>query len=116
MLTIQEQASTEPIFTPNALMECATTHGPKKFEHYANKMVHPTTDERISSYKRLMNNPETAETWQTAFGKDLGGMAQGAFKTRQKGTNAIFVMNKDEIAQVVRAGKKFTYANLAVDH
>jgi hypothetical protein len=30
VLTIQEKVSTERIFTPNALMECATTHGPKK--------------------------------------------------------------------------------------
>jgi hypothetical protein len=31
-------------------------------------MVHPTTGKTISSYKWLMNDPETAEVWQTAFG------------------------------------------------
>ena len=36
-----------------------------------------------------MNDPETAEVWQTAFGKDFGGMAQGDDKTGQKGTNSV---------------------------
>ena len=116
VLTIQEQVSTKHIFTPNALMEYKTMHRPTKFEHYANPMAHPTTGETISSYKRLMNNPETAETWQTEFGMDFGVMAQCDNKTEQKGTNAIFVMTKDEIAQVVRAGKRFTYANPVIDH
>ncbi len=31
-----------------------------------------------------MNDPATAEVWQTAFGKDFGGMAQGDTKN---GTN-----------------------------
>jgi hypothetical protein len=44
-------------------------------------MVHPTTGEMISSYKRLMHDPVTAEIWQTAFGNDFGGMARGDDKT-----------------------------------
>ena len=43
-------------------------------------------------------------------------MAQGDNKTGQKGTKEIFVMTHDEIAQVVQAGKKFTYDNPVVDH
>ncbi len=39
-----------------------------------------------------MNDPAVAETWQTAFGKDFGGMLQGDNKTGQKGMNAMFVM------------------------
>jgi hypothetical protein len=50
-------------------------------------MVHPTTGNMITSYKKLMNDPEMAKVWQTAFGKDFGGMAQGDKKTGQKGTN-----------------------------
>ncbi len=50
-------------------------------------MVHTTTEETISSYKQLMHDTDTAETWQTAFGKDFGGMAQGDKKTGHKGTN-----------------------------
>jgi hypothetical protein len=60
-------------------------------------MVHPVTGRTISSYKKLMNDPATAEVWQTAFGKDFGGMAQGCNKTGAKGTNAMFVMTHDEI-------------------
>ena len=45
-----------------------------------------------------MNDPATAEVWQTAFGKDFGGMAQGDNKTGQKGTNAMFVMTREDTA------------------
>ena len=44
-----------------------------------------------------MNDPATAEMWQTAFGKDFGGMLQGDNKMGQKGMNAMFVMSHDEI-------------------
>ncbi len=43
-----------------------------------------------------MHDMATAEVWQTAFGKDFGGMAQGCNKTGQKGTNTIFVMTHDD--------------------
>jgi hypothetical protein len=58
-----------------------------------------------------MNGPATTEVWQTAFGKDFGGMVQGDNKTRQMGTNAMFVMTCDEIAHTLVAGWAFTYAN-----
>jgi hypothetical protein len=79
-------------------------------------MVHLLTGKTISSYKKLMNNPATAEVWQTAFRKDFGRMVQGCNETGQKGTNAMFVMTKTEIARALAAGKKITYANLVVDH
>jgi hypothetical protein len=79
-------------------------------------MVHPITGETISSYKKLMHDPATAEIWQTAFGKDFGGMAQGGNKTGQKGTNAMFVMTHDEIEHVLRDSKKFTYGNRSASH
>jgi hypothetical protein len=67
------------------------------FAQVAKPMVHPTTGETISSYKRLMHDPATAEVWQMVFCKDFGDMAQGDNKTGQKGTNSIFVMTHDEI-------------------
>jgi hypothetical protein len=79
-------------------------------------MVHPVTGETISSYKKLMHGPVTAGIWQTAFGKDFGGMTQGDNKMGQKGTNAMFVMTHEEIHQVLRSDKKITYANPVVDH
>ena len=66
-------------------------------QQVANPMVHPITGETISSYKRLMRDPATAEVWQTVFGKEFGGMVQADNKTGQKGVNSIFVMTHDEI-------------------
>ncbi len=63
-----------------------------------------------------MNDPATAEVWQTAFDKDFGGMAQGDNKTGQKGTDAMFDMTHDDIKHALKAGKKFTYCNQVVDH
>jgi hypothetical protein len=79
-------------------------------------MVHPVTGETISSYKKLMHDPATAEVWQTAFGKDFWGMAQGDKKTGQKGTDAMFVMTHGNIKNALQAEKTFTYCNLVVDH
>ncbi len=116
MLTIQEEAEAKDKFTPLCLIKHAKKSIPTMFEHFASPMVHPITGKTISSYKKLMNDPATAEVWQTAFGKDFGGMAQGDKKTGQKGTNTMFVMNHDKLAHVLRAGKKITFANPVVDH
>ncbi len=77
-------------------------------------MVHLITGETISSYKRLMRDPTMAETWQTAFGKDFGGMAQGDLKTRQKGTNSIFVMTHKEILCILPK-QTVTYSRIVVN-
>jgi hypothetical protein len=79
-------------------------------------MVHPVTGKTISSYKKLMHDPATAEVWQTAFGKNFGGMAQGDNKTGQKGTNAMFIMTHDEIAHAISEKYFFTFANPVVDY
>jgi hypothetical protein len=63
-----------------------------------------------------MNNPATAEVWQTAFSHDFGGMAQGCDKTGQKGKNAMFVMTHKEIAHALQNGMKFTYTNPVVGY
>ncbi len=102
VLTLCEEALLSTIHTPLSLMQHAKL--PINFEHYANPMVHPVTGRTISSYKKLMHDPATAEVWQTAFGKDFGGMAQGCNKTGQKGTNAM------------AAKKKFTHANPVVNY
>ena len=83
-------------------------------QQVAMPMVHPTTGETISSYKRLVHNLATAEVWQTAFGKDFGGMAQGDDKTCQKGTNSIFVMTHDKIKHIPK-NQTVTYACVVVD-
>jgi hypothetical protein len=81
----------------NSLTECVWANSPDVFtlaklkpkstpscldlQQIAMSMVHPTTGKTISSYKHLMHDPDTLEVWQTAFGKDFGGMAQGDNKT-----------------------------------
>jgi hypothetical protein len=62
-----------------------------------------------------MHDLATAETWQTAFRKDFGGMTQGDNKTGQKGTNAMFVMNHKKIQTILKQKKIFTYRNPVVD-
>ncbi len=78
-------------------------------------MVHPTTGETITSYKQLMHNPDTAESWQTPFGKDFDGMARGNNKMGQNGTNSIFVMTHDEIP-LIPWGQTATYARVVINY
>jgi hypothetical protein len=85
------------------------------FKHYTMTMVHPTTGKTISSYKQLMNDPVTANTWQTAFGKDFESMCQGDNKTEAKGTNAMFVMIPEEV-DYTPAARLATYANIVVNY
>ena len=74
-------------FTPTKLLSPPAP--PMNLEHYGMPMVHPVTGEMISSDKKLMKDPVTAETWQTAFGKDFGGMCQGNNKTGTVSTNDV---------------------------
>ncbi len=114
ILTLMELATSNPSHAPRALMKYAKM--PINYKHYANSMLHPVTGETISSYKKFMHNPATAEVWQTAFGKDFGSMAQGGNQTGQKGTNAMYVMTHDEIARTIAVNKCFTYGNPIVDY
>ena len=102
------------LYTPTKLRPNKNTTSTFDFQQVAMPMVHPTTGETISSYKRLMHDPATAEIWQTAFGKDFGGMAQGDTKTGQKGTNSIFVMTHNKIKMIPRT-QTITYARVVVD-
>jgi hypothetical protein len=58
-------------FTLTSLLQLVVERDPPHFEHFACPMVHPVTGKTISSYKKLMHDPATAKTWQTAFGKDF---------------------------------------------
>jgi hypothetical protein len=83
-------------------------------EHLVMPMIHPTTGETITSYKKLMNDPATMEIWQTTFRKDFGGMAQGDNITGQHGTNSIFVMTHAEIL-LIPADRTIMYARVIVN-
>jgi hypothetical protein len=115
-LTCYEQNHINLAFTPTALLPSVVENAPSHIKHFALPVVHPVTSKTISSYKKMMHEPATAEIWQTAFGKDFGGMAQGDIKMGQKGTNAMFVMTHDEIKHVLRQGKKFTHRNPVVNY
>ena len=78
-------------------------------------MIHPTTGELISSYKHLMTDPDTAEVWMTAFGKDFGGMSHGKDTTGLKGTNVVFIMSLQDIPNILK-DRTITYARVVVDH
>jgi hypothetical protein len=99
-------------YIPTKLLPKTLT--PMNFEHYAIPMVHPVTGKTISSYKKLMKDPATAETWQTAFGKDFGGMCQGNVKTGTVGTDAMFVMIPQDVTNIP-ADRFATYLNIVVD-
>ncbi len=86
----------------------------RNYVHYAMPMVHPVTDETITSYKKLMKDPITQETWMMAFGKDFGGMSQGDNEMRKVGTNAMFVMEPKDIPNIPM-DRMVTYANVVVD-
>ncbi len=61
-----EKATFNAMFTPRNLMQYIVLPFAHHFKHYTNPMVHPMTGETISSYKKLMHNPMTADMWQTA--------------------------------------------------
>jgi len=115
-VTMREALTPPTAFTPRKFVPAAYENNVPHFVHFASPMVHPTTGETISSYKRLMNDPETVEVWQTAFGKDFGGMAQGDNKTGQKGMNSVLIMRHKEIDIVKAAGHTWTYARIVVNH
>ncbi len=69
VLTIEEEVSLDTMYTPQGMMNEQAQVLPTMFEHFASLMVHPMTGETISSYKKLMNNPATAEIRQMAFSK-----------------------------------------------
>jgi hypothetical protein len=114
----------------NFLTECVWANSPDIFrpsklrptmaptcldlKQVAMPLVYLTTGNTISSYKKLMHNPAAAEMWQTAFGKDFGGMAQSNKKTGQKGTNSILVMTHSEVLYIPK-DRTVNYARVIVD-
>ncbi len=72
-------ANSPNVFTPNKLKSKSARPA---------WILHRSHWRAISSYKCLMHDPTTSEVWQTAFGKDFGGMAQGDKKTGQLRTNS----------------------------
>eukprot|EP00804_Cyclotella_cryptica_P006559 CCRYP_012819-RA/>CCRYP_012819-RA protein AED:0.29 eAED:0.29 QI:0/0/0/1/0.33/0/4/0/407 len=55
-------------------------------------------------YEELINDPILRETWTTAFGKELGALAQGDNKTGAVGSNTIFFMSHKDIHNIPLTG------------
>ena len=53
-------------------------------ENFCAGVVHPTTGETITQYRKLERDPLMRDTWTTALGKEFGRMAQGDNKTGTK--------------------------------
>ena len=83
-------------------------------EHFCAGVVHPTTGETITQYRKLARDPLMRDLWTTALGKEFGRMAQGDNKTGTKGKQCIFVMSHDEIANIPK-DRVVTYARIVVD-
>ena len=54
-------------------------------------------------------------TWERAFGKEFGNLAQGDTLTNTPGTNSIHVLTHNEIRQIP-ADRTITYAHIVVDY
>ena len=106
------------MWSPQSFLDTKTTEVNNIFDvdidHFCNGVVHPVTGETITKYKTLVRDPITNEIWSTAFGKEIGNMAQGDLKTGEKGTNSIFAMTHDEIANIPK-DRVVTYASVVVD-
>ena len=83
-------------------------------EHFCAPIIQPVTRETISNYKKLKKDPVTQDIWEMAFGKEFGNMAQGDARTGKKGTNSIFVMTHQEIANIPK-NRVITYERVVVD-
>ena len=84
-------------------------------EHMCAGVTHPVTGETITKYKKLIAIPEFTETWETAFGKEFGNQAQGDNKTGEKGTNTLFVMDHEQIANIPK-DRTVTYGRIVIDY
>ena len=61
-------------------------------------------------YRQLINNPETARTWNTSSANEFGRLAQGV-GNRVEGTNTLRFIRKKDIPK----GKRATYARYVCD-
>ena len=67
-------------FTANAILQelhwtMETKVDPLNMEQVANDVVHPVTQETITKYKKLIDDPLLRETWMKAMTKELGRLA-----------------------------------------
>ena len=69
----------------------------------------------MTSYKILKNDPKFKEVWETGFGKEWVGLAQGDKRTVAKGTNTLIILRPDQM-HMIPNDRVVTYANIVVDY
>ena len=89
-------------------------HLQENLQHFCALVIHPTTGEIISSYKRLVTGPEFRDVWETGFGKEWGGLAQGDKRMGTKGTNTLIILQPNQV-HMTPNGQVLIYANIVVD-
>ncbi len=81
-------------------------------EEMKNGVVHPTTNETMTKYAKIIEVPELRKVWLEAMCKELGKLAQGWGNT--KGTDKIQFMTHEEIAEIP-PDRTVTYARILCD-
>jgi hypothetical protein len=84
-----------------------------QLEHICNGVVHPVTQETITKYEKLANDPIIQTVWTKAMCKELGRLAQGW--DGSKTTDTSFFMSHGEIKQIPH-DRMVTYACIVVDY
>ena len=79
----------------------------------ANGVVHPITNETITKYQKLAEDPLLKDTWMRAMCIELGRLTQGYKDT--KGTNTMRFLALNEIPGIPR-DRVVTYARIVVDY
>ena len=89
--------------------------GPPDIQHYCAPVTHPITGKAMRKYAEVTKCEELRETWETAFGKEFGGLAQGDDRTGQKGTDTVIILDHQQIKEIPK-DRVVTYASIAVDY
>ena len=99
---------------PTKLMNDKFVFSPEiDLEQFCGGVVHPTTQETITKYEKLIASPELRAVWIKAMSKELHRLAQGFDDI--EGTNTIHFMSLDEIKNIP-ADRTVTYARIVVDY
>ncbi len=103
--------SSKPVaFTCHAVSRTALTFlPPVDIKEMANGVVHPTTNEIMTKYAKIIAVPELREVWLEAMCKELVWLAQGWGTT--KGTDTIQFMTHEEIEEIP-LDRTVTYARI----
>ena len=84
-------------------------------EHFCGGVVHPITGETITKYQKIVKDPLLKPIWERSMGKEFGSLAQGDTLTGEKGTDCMFVMDHNEIANIPTE-RTITYGRIVIDY